>query len=171
MTEDEVVLRPPRSDKVRHFFGDENAQKYVDAKAAQSGSQWYLRPLYMDDELTSEADGTVKAGTLRALVERLTLDAISEVSYLLDPRGEALMPHAYRSAAGEVLPTDFLPDLPYICLRRRGLLLAHRTIRNCSSRELDRRGAGRLEGPQAEARTEPRSDLLHDMAGGPRDAK
>jgi hypothetical protein len=131
----------------------------------------YLRPLHIDDGLTSESDGTVKAGTLQAFVERLTLDGISEVSYVLDLRGDALTPHAYRFAARGVLPTDFLPDLPYLYLRRRGLLLARRTIRDCSSGELDSCGARRLERPQAEARTEPSSDLFHDMAGGPRDVE
>jgi son of sevenless-like protein len=86
MTEDEVLLgRPTRTtgDKIRQITGDENAQKYVDAKAAQvnvGGPAWYLRAQYADDELSTDTDGLVRTGTLRALVERLTLDVTSEVT-------------------------------------------------------------------------------------------
>ena len=38
---------------------------------------WFLRPTYDDDHINFDYDGTVKAGTLPALVERLTLDYLS----------------------------------------------------------------------------------------------
>lgn len=38
---------------------------------------WFLRPTYDDDDINLDYNGTVKAGTLPALVERLTLDYLS----------------------------------------------------------------------------------------------
>jgi son of sevenless-like protein len=40
-------------------------------------STWFLRPTYGDDDINLNCDGTVKDGTLPALVERLTLDYLS----------------------------------------------------------------------------------------------
>ncbi|EGO31129.1 hypothetical protein SERLADRAFT_344874 [Serpula lacrymans var. lacrymans S7.9] len=44
-------------------------------KSPQPQGPWYLRPSY-SDELKADTDGQVKAGTLRALVEKLTIDPI-----------------------------------------------------------------------------------------------
>ncbi|CDO73135.1 hypothetical protein BN946_scf185007.g190 [Trametes cinnabarina] len=62
----------PRPDKVKQITGDDEAQAFHDAKLVHG--IWYLRPLHGEDEIQLEADGTVSAGTLRALVERLTVD-------------------------------------------------------------------------------------------------
>lgn len=43
-------------------------------KRNRTASAWFLRPMYDDDDIGLDHDGTVKAGTLPALVERLTLD-------------------------------------------------------------------------------------------------
>lgn len=40
-------------------------------------STWFLRPTYGDDDIDLDYDGTVIAGTLSALMERLTLDYLS----------------------------------------------------------------------------------------------
>lgn len=61
-----------RPDKVKRITGDDEAQAFHDAQLVQG--TWYLRPMYGEDELQLEADGSVSAGTLRALVERLTVD-------------------------------------------------------------------------------------------------
>ncbi|KAI0660561.1 ras GEF [Cubamyces menziesii] len=62
----------PRPDKVKQITGDDEAQAFHDAQLVHG--TWYLRPLYGEDELQQQPDGSVSAGTLRALVERLTVD-------------------------------------------------------------------------------------------------
>ncbi|OSD06173.1 ras GEF [Trametes coccinea BRFM310] len=72
----------PRPDKVKQITGDDEAQAFHDAKLVQG--TWYLRPLHGEDEIQIEADGSVSAGTLRALVERLTIDfprSLQETKY------------------------------------------------------------------------------------------
>ena len=49
----------------------------VQAGKNRNASTWFLRPTYDDDDVNLDYDGTVKAGTLPALVERLTLDYLS----------------------------------------------------------------------------------------------
>lgn len=67
----------PRPDKIKQITGDDEAQAFHDTKLAQG--IWYLRPLYGEQhELQLSPDGSVYAGTLRALVERLTVDFPSE---------------------------------------------------------------------------------------------
>ncbi|KAI0830803.1 ras GEF [Trametes gibbosa] len=61
-----------RPDKVKRITGDDEAQAFHDAQLVQG--IWYLRPMYGEDELQLQPDGSVSAGTLRALVERLTVD-------------------------------------------------------------------------------------------------
>lgn len=46
-----------------------------------AASTWFLRPMYDEDDISLAYDGTVKAGTLPALVERLTLDYLSMLSH------------------------------------------------------------------------------------------
>jgi len=43
----------------------------------RAASTWFLRPTYEDDDIDLDYDGTVIAGTLPALMERLTLDYLS----------------------------------------------------------------------------------------------
>ena len=50
-------------------------------KKNRSASTWFLRPTYDDDDINLDYDGTVKAGTLPALIERLTLDYLSMFPY------------------------------------------------------------------------------------------
>ena len=50
-------------------------------KKNRTASAWFLRPTYDDDEISLDYDDTVKAGTLPALVERLTLDYLSMFSH------------------------------------------------------------------------------------------
>lgn len=46
-------------------------------KKSRAAPTWFLRPTYDEDDINLDYDGTVKAGTLPALVERLTLDFLS----------------------------------------------------------------------------------------------
>lgn len=59
-----------RVDKIRQITGDEVAQAVHSAKMAHALLPWYLRPVY-GQELRFDHDGSVTAGTLRALVEVL----------------------------------------------------------------------------------------------------
>ena len=51
-------------------------------KQTRTASTWFLRPTYDEDDISLNYDGTVKAGTLPALVERLTLDYLSMLPHL-----------------------------------------------------------------------------------------
>lgn len=68
-----------RPDKVKQITGDDEAQAFHDAKLVHG--TWYLRPMYGEDELQLQPDGAVSAGSLRALVERLTVDFPSEYAF------------------------------------------------------------------------------------------
>jgi son of sevenless len=62
----------------RPFGHDENALNFYNAKLGQSHLPWYLRPSYNSDTLKVDSGGRIKAGTLPALVERLTADPPGE---------------------------------------------------------------------------------------------
>ena len=70
------ALPLPRPGKIKQLTGDDDAQAFHNAKLAQANLPWYLRPKYSDDEIKLEYDGSVKAGTLPALVERLVIDPL-----------------------------------------------------------------------------------------------
>ncbi|KAH9920201.1 ras GEF [Epithele typhae] len=87
-------------DKVLQITGDNDAQAFHDAQIVQG--TWYLRPHYGEEEIMLQPNGSVTAGTLRALVERLTFEfpkPIQGVRY----RQAFLMTHKSFSAAEEVL--------------------------------------------------------------------
>lgn len=57
---------------------DDYAMNFYHTKLGQSHLPWYLRPSYTSDTLKVDSEGRVRAGTLTALVERLTVDHISK---------------------------------------------------------------------------------------------
>ncbi|RXW21608.1 hypothetical protein EST38_g4250 [Candolleomyces aberdarensis] len=68
--DDDLPKPPVRSKKDKNlekWLGDE----YADKVAADS-RPWYLRPNYNPSDIIIEADGSVRGGTVTALVERLT---------------------------------------------------------------------------------------------------
>jgi len=65
-------------DKVRRLTGDDQAQAFANAKRNQALMPWYLKPVHDGDEIKIEHDGSIKSGTLEALVERLTVELLSE---------------------------------------------------------------------------------------------
>jgi son of sevenless-like protein len=71
-----VALQSPalRTGRVRMPIKETTSQN---CKNGRTVSAWFLRPTYDDDDINLDYDGTVKAGTLPALVERLTLDYLS----------------------------------------------------------------------------------------------
>ncbi|THH19381.1 hypothetical protein EW146_g1783 [Bondarzewia mesenterica] len=70
------AMHLPRPGKVKQLTGDDDAQAFHNAKLAQANLPWYLRPGHGDDEIKVEFDGSVRAGTLSALVERLVVDSL-----------------------------------------------------------------------------------------------
>lgn len=56
---------------------DDDAPNIYTVKLGQPHLPWFLRPSYTPDVLKVDPEGRVKAGTLLALVERLTADPLS----------------------------------------------------------------------------------------------
>ncbi|KIJ60282.1 hypothetical protein HYDPIDRAFT_99030, partial [Hydnomerulius pinastri MD-312] len=66
-----LIRTPPRPDKIKAFFGDDAPSHYLISRTAET-KPWYLRPNYDPVEVLIDPDGTVRGGTVPALVERLT---------------------------------------------------------------------------------------------------
>ncbi|KAH0832239.1 ras GEF [Lanmaoa asiatica] len=66
-----TIRTPARPDKIRAFFGDDAPSHYLISLSAET-KPWYLRPNYNPEEVLIDPDGTVRGGTVLALVERLT---------------------------------------------------------------------------------------------------
>ncbi|KAI9511742.1 ras guanine nucleotide exchange factor domain-containing protein [Russula earlei] len=66
----------PRPGKVLQLTGDDSAQAFHNAKQAQANLPWFLKQRHGEEEIKLEFDGTVKAGTLPALVEHLVVDPL-----------------------------------------------------------------------------------------------
>ncbi|KAI0035127.1 ras guanine nucleotide exchange factor domain-containing protein [Vararia minispora EC-137] len=65
-----------RVGKIKRLTGDDDAQAFHNAKQAQANLPWFLRPRHDKEEIKLEYDGSVKAGTLPALIERLVIDPL-----------------------------------------------------------------------------------------------
>ena len=68
----------PRPGKVLQLTGDDSAQAFHNARQAQANLPWYLKHRHSEEEIKLDFDGTVKAGTLHALVEHLVVDPLRE---------------------------------------------------------------------------------------------
>lgn len=68
----------PRPGKILQLTGDDSAQAFHNAKQAQANLPWFLRHRHGEEEIKLEFDGTVKAGTLPALVEHLVVNPLRE---------------------------------------------------------------------------------------------
>lgn len=66
-----TIRTPPRPDKIKAFFGDDAPSHYLITLGAEA-KPWYLRPIYNPEEVLIDPDGTVRGGTVTALIERLT---------------------------------------------------------------------------------------------------
>ncbi|KAI6027560.1 ras GEF [Pisolithus microcarpus] len=66
-----LMRTTPRPDKIEAFFGDEAPAQYLIPPTAET-KPWYLRPNHDPAEVLIDPDGTVRGGTVAALVERLT---------------------------------------------------------------------------------------------------
>lgn len=56
---------------MKQLLGSEAPQHYLNIANAET-KPWYLRPTYDEKEILIDPDGTVRGGTINALVERLT---------------------------------------------------------------------------------------------------
>ncbi|KAI0304394.1 ras GEF [Multifurca ochricompacta] len=67
------------ADKLLRVLGD--APTHIIDKLNAKTKPWYLRPNYEDSEIQIDPDGKVRAGTVAALVERLTAHEHSDTSF------------------------------------------------------------------------------------------
>jgi son of sevenless-like protein len=67
------------ADKLLRVLGD--APTHIIDKLNAKTKPWYLRPNYEDSEIQMDPDGKVRAGTVPALVERLTAHEHSGAPY------------------------------------------------------------------------------------------
>ncbi|KAI0051128.1 ras GEF [Auriscalpium vulgare] len=70
---------PSRADKLIRVLGD--APTHIIDKMNAETKPWYLRPNYSDSEIQIDPDGKVRAGSVPALVERLTAHEHSDTSF------------------------------------------------------------------------------------------
>lgn len=67
------------ADKLIRMLGD--APTHIIDKLNAKTKPWYLRPTYEDSEIQIDPDGKVRAGTVAALVERLTAHEHSDTTF------------------------------------------------------------------------------------------
>ncbi|KAI0690763.1 ras guanine nucleotide exchange factor domain-containing protein [Cytidiella melzeri] len=67
----------PRPGKVKQITGDDEAEAIHFNRTSQASCPWFMKPIHGDDQITVEYNGSVTAGTLPALVEKLTLEPLS----------------------------------------------------------------------------------------------
>ncbi|KZS90545.1 ras GEF [Sistotremastrum niveocremeum HHB9708] len=82
MEEAVIPTTPPRrtnASKVQKFFGDEPP---ISWKAATETKPWYMKADYPPQDIILNPDGGVRAGTLSALIERLTDHEYRDASYI-----------------------------------------------------------------------------------------
>jgi son of sevenless-like protein len=72
-----IAIQNARSEKCPA----EDDLTFFNMRIALTHLPWYLRPPYTFDQLKVGTDGTVKAGTLFALMEKLTAEPFSRTSY------------------------------------------------------------------------------------------
>lgn len=133
MTEVEILTSPQMSGSFDAFartkgkiseesFGHDNdALNFYNARLGQSHLPWYLRPSFTSEILKVDQEGRVKAGTLAALVERLTVDSQCEMTLkLLYTNADKRFSHSGEVARRSVFER-FPDDFPKLCFPRIGL--------------------------------------------------
>ena len=81
------------SEKVKQITGDQLAEALHAAKIAEASCPWFLRPIHDKDQIRLEYDGNIVGGTLPAIVERLTLDPLSEFDGSFPPSNDTQFIH------------------------------------------------------------------------------
>ncbi len=150
-----------RSDKVRQITGEDEAQAFHEAQLSQG--IWYLRPTYnAEHEIQISQDGTVSAGTLRALVERLTVDFSSKQFYLITVCS-AMLNYSVRTDAGDQVSSGVFDDVQVLCERRGDLRSSCCAIQPQSPHRPRLERARALEGEKVDAQPSARSDRPPSM--------
>ncbi|KAI0667585.1 ras GEF [Trametes maxima] len=78
-----ISKSPPRGgagNKLMKILGPETPQHYI-SKLNADQKPWYLRPNYDQSEILIDPDGSVRAGTPSALVERLTAHELAHTAF------------------------------------------------------------------------------------------
>lgn len=132
MTEVEILTSPQmsgsfdafsRAMKSYPFVHDDDSLNFCNAKLGQSHLPWYLRPSYNSDTLKVDSAGHIKAGTLPALVERLTVDLPGEQLRHSDCDGLDVKRYTHRRiGSGDRVPQHLPDDFP-------GFYFARKTFR------------------------------------------
>jgi son of sevenless-like protein len=74
----DTIVANSRADRINKIKAiDNEALTLFNERIAQSHLPWYLRPKYTHDDIKFGNDSNVKAGTLTALIERLTVEPLS----------------------------------------------------------------------------------------------
>ncbi|KDQ62197.1 hypothetical protein JAAARDRAFT_76166 [Jaapia argillacea MUCL 33604] len=71
---------PVRGAKLLKLLGSDAPQHYIN-NANVDAKPWYLRPTYNQTEIIIEPDGSVRAGSVTALVERLTAHELGDPKF------------------------------------------------------------------------------------------
>lgn len=78
-------LGPTRATKIRQLLGEDAPERYIEIANADQ-KPWYLRSDHNKDEIVLNPDGGIRAGSMSALVERLTTHEYSGKQQYLDMR-------------------------------------------------------------------------------------
>ncbi|OJA12947.1 hypothetical protein AZE42_07483 [Rhizopogon vesiculosus] len=76
MLDDEITRAATNARKIKKIFGDDPPEHIISTKP------WYLRPDYTKNDIIIDVDGSVRAGTVPALVERLTSHDSSDPTFI-----------------------------------------------------------------------------------------
>lgn len=129
------------SSRVRRSSRDDDAQAYMNAKMAAAALPAYLKPEYGEGYLRLDSDGVVKSGTLEALVERLTVDPLSEFpcTTLFGTLRETLTSNSLsgRAVTRDSIPYDFPHDLQDLHGRCHRLRATRPTLLNGAAPNVD----------------------------------
>ncbi|OAX41110.1 ras GEF [Rhizopogon vinicolor AM-OR11-026] len=76
MLDDEITRAATNARKIKKILGDDPPEHIISTKP------WYLRPDYTKNDIIIDVDGSVRAGTVPALVERLTSHDSSDPTFI-----------------------------------------------------------------------------------------
>ncbi|KAH7926456.1 ras GEF [Leucogyrophana mollusca] len=76
--DDATATKAPiaNASKIKQIFGDDAPEHIISTKP------WYLRPNYGKNDIVIDPDGSVRAGTVPALIERLTSHEIGDPTFI-----------------------------------------------------------------------------------------
>ncbi|EJC97980.1 ras GEF [Fomitiporia mediterranea MF3/22] len=81
LEDEDVVEKKPRGTKIRQILGDDAPERWIENANADS-KPWYLRADHKKEEIMFTPDGGIRAGTLPALIERLTTHEYGDAVFI-----------------------------------------------------------------------------------------